>query len=356
MKELATALAKAQGAMKPAAKDSMNPHFKNKYADLASVWEACREPLSKNGLSVVQVPEFEGESGWLRTILMHSSGESIESRFPLRPQQQTAQGLGSAISYARRYTLAAMVGVVAEDDDGEAASGGTFLDPRAAEAEPISRAREWVNEAIDYIGRTKTAAELRGFTSANEKRLSWLKGELPDEFEALTRAIQKRKDQGAARPERSKDADTGQKAENTAKDVGPGASAGNASTPAEGSKLAGDGEASAGNQSDPVGSGDPVQSGGDDAASGGGGDQAGASEPQPPEAEDQSAEADKREEETDRLNKYMAALDDCTSAEELAEVEAAAAQRLSEGAIAVFTAALERRQKALKNKARQAKK
>lgn len=82
MKEIATALAKAQANLKVADKSSVNPHFKSKYADLAEVWDACREALTSEGLSVVQLVQ-RGEQPYLRTILLHSSGESIESETPL---------------------------------------------------------------------------------------------------------------------------------------------------------------------------------------------------------------------------------------------------------------------------------
>jgi hypothetical protein len=116
--ELAKALAKAQGAIKPAEKDSINPHFKNRYADLASMWAACREALSSNGLSVLQLPT-DTQPGYctLETVLLHTSGEHIISTASIRLGQDTAQGYGSALTYLRRYALAALVGIVADDDD-----------------------------------------------------------------------------------------------------------------------------------------------------------------------------------------------------------------------------------------------
>lgn len=122
--KLADALAKAQKAIKPAAKDSTNPHFGSKYADLASVWEACREPLADNGLALVQMPQAAEGGTVLVTRLLHTSGEWIESVTPLLiGEKSTMQTLGSALTYARRYGLAAMVGVVAdEDDDGNTAT------------------------------------------------------------------------------------------------------------------------------------------------------------------------------------------------------------------------------------------
>lgn len=122
--DLAAALAKAQAALKPALKDATNPHFKSRYADLSAVWEACRAPLSTNGLSVVQMPtdSTEGRVA-LTTVLMHTSGQYIGTTVSTRLQQDSAQGVGSALTYLRRYALAALVGIVAdEDDDGNAAS------------------------------------------------------------------------------------------------------------------------------------------------------------------------------------------------------------------------------------------
>lgn len=120
---LAAALAKAQGEMEGAAKANVNPHFKSKYADLASVWDACRAPLSKNGLSILQPVKANGASVTVTTILAHSSGEWIEESLTMTAAQNTPQGVGSAITYGRRYGLAAMVGIAPEDDDGNAASG-----------------------------------------------------------------------------------------------------------------------------------------------------------------------------------------------------------------------------------------
>ena len=121
--ELAAALSKAQGAMKGAVKDSSNPHFKSKYADLSSVWDACRKVLAANGLSVIQTPEeSERQEVRISTTLLHSSGQWITSTYAIPVTKADAQGYGSAITYARRYSLAAMVGVAPEDDDGNAAS------------------------------------------------------------------------------------------------------------------------------------------------------------------------------------------------------------------------------------------
>jgi hypothetical protein len=121
--DLATALAKAQAEIEGAAKGKVNPAFRSKYADLASVWDAIRAPLTKNGLSVVQAPMVTPEGTTLRTMLLHASGQWMASTYPISPTKNDMQGIGSATTYARRYSLMAMVGVAPEDDDGNAATG-----------------------------------------------------------------------------------------------------------------------------------------------------------------------------------------------------------------------------------------
>lgn len=143
--ELAAALAKAQGTIRAAAKDKENPHFRSRYADLASVWEACRAPLSSNGLAVFQTTTVADDGGTiLVTTLAHSSGQYMTSAMPVRPVKGDPQGLGSALTYIRRYALSAMVGVAPDDDDdGNAASDknappavATKRQPRQPDPEP----------------------------------------------------------------------------------------------------------------------------------------------------------------------------------------------------------------------------
>lgn len=121
--ELATALAKAQGEITGALKDSANPFFKSKYADLASCWDACRSALSKNGLAVTQFPTTEATGVCLVTTLLHSSGQWMRASLAVHPKDDSPQAMGSALTYARRYALTAVVGVAQVDDDGNAASG-----------------------------------------------------------------------------------------------------------------------------------------------------------------------------------------------------------------------------------------
>ena len=121
-KSIYAALAAAQAAMGPALKDSINPAFKSKYADLSSVVDACLPALNANGIAVFQ-PTCETESGrYVRTVLAHISGETIECLVPLIVAKNDMQGYGSAVTYARRYGLMCMAGIAPEDDDGNAAA------------------------------------------------------------------------------------------------------------------------------------------------------------------------------------------------------------------------------------------
>lgn len=130
--EIAGALAMAQAEIESATKDRINPHFKQGYATLASVWDACRKPLSKNNLSVVQFPKAEGKSVTLTTMLLHKSGQWFREILVMEAMNGTPQAVGSAITYARRYALASMVGVAPDDDDdGNAGSGRkSDMDPQ----------------------------------------------------------------------------------------------------------------------------------------------------------------------------------------------------------------------------------
>lgn len=122
--EIATALAKAQGMMKPVSKDNENPFFKSKYFDIAVAFESVRIPLSSNGIAVLQEPMTVEDKVSVTTTLVHSSGQFIEFEpLLLTPNKKDAQGIGSAITYAKRYSLCAALGIVHkdEDDDGNAA-------------------------------------------------------------------------------------------------------------------------------------------------------------------------------------------------------------------------------------------
>jgi hypothetical protein len=123
IQELATALAVAQGSFPTVKKDANNPFFKSKYADLAALIEAVQDPLSKNGLAILQLlsTDLEGKFIHVETVLTHKSGQWISDKFSLPVLDWKPQGLGSATTYARRYALQAFLNLGAADDDGEAA-------------------------------------------------------------------------------------------------------------------------------------------------------------------------------------------------------------------------------------------
>ena len=119
--KLATAMCAAQAQMGGAVKDSANPFFKSKYADLTSVVKAIKEPFAENGLSYIQMPYHSADGVGVTTRLMHSSGEWLESEFVLPLVKRDPQSAGAALSYARRYVLQSMAGIPSADDDAESA-------------------------------------------------------------------------------------------------------------------------------------------------------------------------------------------------------------------------------------------
>lgn len=120
--ELAAALAKAQGLIEHATKDAKNPHFGSKYATLAAVKDACGKPFADNGLAVWQSPSADGNIVRMVTVIVHSSGQWIESdALQVQARDASPQAVGSAITYLRRYQLASVAGIAPDDDDAEAA-------------------------------------------------------------------------------------------------------------------------------------------------------------------------------------------------------------------------------------------
>jgi hypothetical protein len=158
--ELAKALSAAQGEITAASKDKRNPHFNSKYADLASVWEACRGPLTKHGLSVVQLPLTAGDMVGVSTTLMHASGQWIRGSLWGKPERPGPQALVSCVTYFRRTALAAVAGVAPDDDDGNAAEGrgaeGKAYGPQAEAAGESAKSADGKMEPT-----TKTAPNTR---------------------------------------------------------------------------------------------------------------------------------------------------------------------------------------------------
>lgn len=166
--ELCKALAKAQVDIENPIKDSQNPHFKSKYADLSSVLNCVRKVFPTNGLSVMQHPSFKANVVFVETVIMHTSGQWMSSVSSCPINKQDAQGVGSAITYLRRYSLSAVCGIAQEDDDGNAATDGPRL-PHAKSFKPVHGANvqaQWESlEGAKFVtenGSKKSAADVLG--------------------------------------------------------------------------------------------------------------------------------------------------------------------------------------------------
>jgi hypothetical protein len=154
VKELATALAKAQGEIANVKKTSNNPFFSSKYADFASIWEAAREPLTRNGISVLQLP-CEAPPGHvgLVTHILHVSGQSISEKYYVGVKDASnPQHFGSAITYMKRYALMGVAGVASEDDDGEAATAPTRATVKKADPKFHVKYSNSIMEQLEKLG------------------------------------------------------------------------------------------------------------------------------------------------------------------------------------------------------------
>ena len=158
IKELALALCRFQGEVEKIKKTETNPFFKSKYANLSSILDVIRKPLSDNGLSFVQFPTDSHE---LTTILMHVSGEWMQASYKMEPVKKDPQGLGSVITYQRRYALGAILGLnIDDDDDGNKASKP---EDKPTEHRPTNYT---IFEAI---------SEMQASKNLNDVKLAWAK-------------------------------------------------------------------------------------------------------------------------------------------------------------------------------------
>jgi hypothetical protein len=192
---LAEALSKAQGTMKAAKKDGVNPYFSSKYATMDAVWDTCREPLAANKLSVIQLLGNDGNDATLTTILAHASGQWVRSTIAVTPMRRKSksegggfedasdvQSIGGTLTYLRRYALAAIVGVVSDEDtDGE---GGR----KAAESGRADSENAGEKAAVEIPDKTddltkKALSRAIGFGKYKGKTLGSI---LMDEAEGAT--------------------------------------------------------------------------------------------------------------------------------------------------------------------------
>ena len=181
--DLAIALSKAQAENGTVHKDAKNPFFKSNYASLAQVWETVRPALTANGLSVVQLPSHDESGYYVESMLIHSSGQWIKSRLYMKPVKEDPQGIGSLISYARRYALQSLVMVCSDDldDDGEMAMGRSSVAPARTIPPKVITPKEdpnWFAKVESVIG-TKAESATAYLISKGEIKVGQLWNDLP---------------------------------------------------------------------------------------------------------------------------------------------------------------------------------
>jgi len=184
MQDLAKALVKAQSSMNHAAKDSKNPHFKSSYSSLVSVIDAVRPHLASNGLAVVQ-KTHDAEGGvCVETVLIHESGQEMSfGRLFVPATKQDAQGYGSALSYAKRYSIQSALCIASEDDDGNAAT----------KSAPVKLVFDG-DKAVDEMNTKKTLPDLQA-TFAKWYKIADVeqRASLQAFYEGMKEALQEKK-------------------------------------------------------------------------------------------------------------------------------------------------------------------
>lgn len=203
---IAAALAKAQAEMGKAIKESANPAFRSKYADLGNVMDACLPALNKHNIAVIQPIVSDVDGRFVKTILIHESGETLECAVPLIVGKNDMQGLGSAITYGRRYGLMSMAGIAPEDDDGNAAAKNVqssaisqarddgVLDGLPENASPREKAEAYAKAiCADFSGKGVKALD-RSWDNW-QKHIAKLQDSYPDLWSSVVDAFETRKNE-----------------------------------------------------------------------------------------------------------------------------------------------------------------
>lgn len=214
MKQIAEALVKAQKGFSPALKQSNNPHFRSKYADLATCVEAVIDALNDNGIALMQMTHECQDGVTVETVFVHTSGELLSAgKLHVPAAKHDAQGYGSALTYARRYSLMAACGIAPEDDDGNAAvktppRGGVISAPQQAKPEPKPEPKPQepvkgtpevvdfsMNMFLTFLPEATTEKELNTFWKENIAAVNQIKSFDETKYVELLGAFKKRKDE-----------------------------------------------------------------------------------------------------------------------------------------------------------------
>lgn len=174
MQKLISALVKAQKDIKNAEKDAKNPHLKNSYATLESVIDSVKEIANSNGLAIVQTNGRDEKGDFVETTIFHESGEKIDSRCYLEIEKKNMQGMGSAITYARRYSLAAIFCITQSDDDGnrtkKTVDDSKFKEPKEDLGKFVINYGQSKGLTFDEAGALKVNGLLNWFLGELEKK------------------------------------------------------------------------------------------------------------------------------------------------------------------------------------------
>ncbi len=193
----AKAFIAAQKSTEAVKKAATNPAFKSKYADLSEVVEATVPALNANGIGVIQVPGYDGELVSVTTVFVHESGASVTGVLRMRPSKADPQGVGSAITYARRYSLLAMTGAAPEDDDGNAASQHRAPPPPA---DPVTTLANRADGFVGALNAAPTADDLEKAWAKGAKLCAELDLKDPDKLAVITALYETRRDELTANP------------------------------------------------------------------------------------------------------------------------------------------------------------
>jgi hypothetical protein len=212
MQKIAAALVKAQRAFGPALKTHTNSHFRSRYADLAACVEAVIDSLNDSGIALIQMTHECQDGVTVETVFVHETGEMLSAgKLHVPAAKHDPQGYGSALTYARRYSLMAACGIAPEDDDGNAASkvipprGGIIPADKPAE-KPKQEAPKvkpldadsvnfLMNHYLAFLSEVKTLTDLTQFWKDNAESAKRIEQEDPDKYIELLGAFKKRKDE-----------------------------------------------------------------------------------------------------------------------------------------------------------------